>query len=265
MFSIFREGKEREILDLMDQMKSITSQLAATSKLNGELEEKIRQLEADKESLLREKRALEEAQQRLTIHRRELESQLESVRQEMEGKNTAIRLGEENVERLKSELLESARSKEGLEAEMTQRQALQVSEKDNLSQQNTWLEEELARLKSAHHSIKAELEKERSAVAQIRAELSLEHRKEKAALEARLQLSQTQLKSLQEKVVDLSFRTNQSHAQSQLEGKVGMLTTDLEEATKAKSHLEKKLKDGEEKFQEELASYKKRVCLRMRL
>ena len=167
--------------------------------------------------------------------------------------------------RLKSELLESARSKEGLEAEMTQRQALQVSEKDNLSQQNTWLEEELARLKSAHHSIKAELEKERSAVAQIRAELSLEHRKEKAALEARLQLSQTQLKSLQEKVVDLSFRTNQSHAQSQLEGKVGMLTTDLEEATKAKSDLEKKLKDGEEQFQEELASYKKRVCLRMRL
>ena len=58
MFSIFREGKEREILDLMDQMKSITTQLAATSKLNGELEEKIRQLEADKESLLREKRAL---------------------------------------------------------------------------------------------------------------------------------------------------------------------------------------------------------------
>ena len=166
---------------------------------------------------------------------------------------------------LKSELLESARSKKGLEAEMTQRQALQVSEKDNLSQQNTWLEEELARLKSAHHSIKAELEKERSAVAQIRAELSLEHRKEKAALEARLQLSQTQLKSLQEKVVDLSFRTNQSHAQSQLEGKVGMLTTDLEEATKAKSDLEKKLKDGEEQFQEELASYKKRVCLRMRL
>jgi len=89
----------------------------------------------------------------------------------------------------------------------------------------------------------------------------LEHRKEKAALEARLQLSQTQLKSLKEKVVDLSFRTNQSHAQSQLESKVSMLTTDLEEATKDKSDLEKKLKDSEEQFQEELASYKQRVCL----
>ena len=64
----------------------------------------------------------------------------------------------------------------------------------------------------------------------------MEHRKEKAALEARLQLSQCLLKTLQEKVVDLSFRTNQSHAQS--ESKVSMLTTDLKVPSMANSRRE---------------------------
>jgi predicted nucleic acid-binding Zn-ribbon protein len=98
-------------------------------------------------------------------------------------------------------------------------------------------------------------------ILQGKGEIMLEHRKEKAALEARLLVAQSQMKSMQEKLVNMTVANN-SHAP--LEHKVSVLTSELEAVNKAKSELEKRLDDSISVRKEEMLSVKKEeVCIHL--
>lgn len=90
--------------------------------------------------------------------------------------------------------------------------------------------QEAARWKDECLQTQAQLER-------FKADSSLEHRKEKAGLEARLQLALGQVKTMQEKVVSLTF----SAAGNQLEHKVAVLGADLKQAKEANQDLERRL------------------------
>ena len=109
------------------------------------------------------------------------------------------------------------------------------------------LEEKVSILEEEKNLLKSELKTEKDKIHLVKSQTALEHRKEKAVLEARVQLAQTQMKSMQEKLVNMTV-ANQT--QTPLEHKVSSLINDLEVAHKAKLDLEKKLKESDDLIKE---------------
>ena len=138
------------------------------------------------------------------------------------------------------ESLQTARDKFNTELDSVVRQ-LQL--RDESDARSSALEEKIAALEEEKNLLKLELKAEKDQVHLVKSQTALEHRKEKAVLEARVQLAQTQMKSMQEKLVNMTV-ANQS--QTPLEHKISILTNELEMALKNKLDLEKKLKKSDD-------------------
>ena len=123
----------------------------------------------------------------------------------------------------------------------------QLKLKGESNEKQQVLEEKIATLEGERDSLKSGLKMEKDKIQLVKSQTALEHRKEKAVLEARVQLANTQMKSMQEKLVNMTV-ANQS--QTPFEHKISTLTNDLEAALKAKLDLEKQLKESHDLLQE---------------
>ena len=115
------------------------------------------------------------------------------------------------------------------------------TERDVLLKKVSTLEQEISLSTTSKSELKSEKDQK-----------ALEHRKEKAVLEARVQLAQTQMKSMQQKLVNMTV-ANQS--QTPLQHKISTLTNELEAALKSKSELEKQVEQSNNRPQEVIDTY----------
>jgi chromosome segregation ATPase len=242
---------ENEKLDMEKQIAQLTLQLKSISSSNSDMESECGSLKSEKLQALQEKAQLE---QRISEIEKHLQSTVEGLLSQLKTKDTEIQFKiakvnelSSSVEVLKLQIETIVEEKETLEKDFVSQISTLNSEKETLLTRNVSVEHE-------NQELKSELAVEKTKILQGKGEIMLEHRKEKAALEARLLVAQSQMKSMQEKLVNMTVANN-SHAP--LEHKVSMLTNELEAVNKAKSELEKRLDDSMSVRKEEMLSVKK--------
>ncbi|XP_046458153.1 COP1-interactive protein 1-like isoform X4 [Daphnia pulex] len=231
-FEASRNELERQLTDANLKLKDHVELLQQSHLSRQQTEEQMEALEAKVCKLeLDLKKAVEEKGQ-LTNEM----MVLQAVQGEMRNLEVAM-------EQLTSEIQELSFKKANLE-----------KLREVLEEAKATAEEETRQLRRENQELKSELAAEKTKILQGKGEIMLEHRKEKAALEARLLVAQSQMKSMQEKLVNMTVANN-SHAP--LEHKVSVLTSELEAVNKAKSELEKRLDDSISVRKEEMLSVKK--------
>lgn len=249
---------EKEKEDLAQNLKTmelqitqLTHQLETVSSSYTEMEMECNRLKSNQLQAGQVKAHLEqmsrEVEANLQCKVTKLQSRMKNLEDELKSKSDEIVKLVDTADVLKLQLETTVREKETLERDMTERISALTTEKETLLTKTTSFEEE-------NQGLRAELAAEKSKTVQGKGEIVLEHRKEKAALEARLQIAQTQMKSMQEKLVNMTVANN---SQAPLEHKISILTSELEATIKAKSELEKKLEDSILTTKEEVHSFKK--------
>lgn len=242
---------EKEKLEMEQQISQLTLQVETFSLSYADLESERDRLKADRLEAVREKQLIEEkAREDEATFRSmvtELENQLKTIETELQSKVAQMTEFSCSTDVLKVQIEAIVEEKKIVEQEFSTRISNLTSENEMLVTKNNGLEVEIQELQS-------ELALEKTKTSQGKGEIVLEHRKEKAALEARLLVAQSQMKSMQEKLVNLTVANN---SQAPLEHKVNMLKNELEAANKAKSELVKRLDDSLVRGNQELLSVKK--------
>nr|CAH0104580.1 unnamed protein product [Daphnia galeata] len=242
---------ENEKLDMEKQIAQLTLQLESISSSYSDMESEYGILKSEKLYVLQEKSQLEEKfceiEKNLQSTVDGLLSKVKTADSELQSKIAKLNELSSLADALKLQIETIVQEKETLEKNFGTRISTLNSEKETLLTKNVMVERE-------NQDLKSELASEKTKILQGKGEIMLEHRKEKAALEARLLVAQSQMKSMQEKLVNMTVANN-SHAP--LEHKVSMLTNELEVLNKAKSELEKRLDDSMSVRKEEMLSVKK--------
>ncbi|XP_032783508.2 early endosome antigen 1 isoform X3 [Daphnia magna] len=242
---------EKEKLEMEQQISQLTLQVETFSKSYAGLESEYGRLKADQLLAAQEKKRIEEKSREVEANLRstvtELESQLKNMEAELQSRVAHVTELSGSVDILRSQIEASAQEKEILERNFFAKISTLTSENEMLVKKTSAFETEIQGLQS-------ELALEKTKTSQGKGDIALEHRKEKAALEARLSVAQSQMKSMQEKLVNLTVANN---SQAPLEHKVSLLTNELEAVNKAKIELEKRLDDSMVRTNQELHSVKK--------
>jgi chromosome segregation ATPase len=242
---------ENEKIDMEKQMAQLTFQLESISSSFSDMESECSILKSDKLQTLQEKAQLEQKfcdiEKNFQSTVEELQSQLKTTDAELQSQIAKVNEFSSSTHALKLQIETIVQEKETLEKDFGARISTLNSDKEMLLTKNASVERE-------NQELKSELAAEKTKILQGKGEIMLEHRKEKAALEARLLVAQSQMKSMQEKLVNMTVANN-SHAP--LEHKVSVLTSELEAVNKAKSELEKRLDDSISVRKEEMLSVKK--------
>lgn len=234
------EERECRLSKSQEKLSQLTAQLELISTLKVDSESKLSDLKAEQTRLKLEKDRLEKQQEANQTTLQSAQVELTVMATELEQKTSEVKQLEITVRSLKLELSESLAQKESLARALVEKtSALNETNNDSIA------------IQQDHQQLKADLEAEQRKILQLKAE-SLEHRKEKAALEGRLNLSEAQKKSMQEKLVNLTV-ANQS--QAPLEHKISTLTNELELASKKIVSLENKLKETEAYVKEEIVNF----------
>lgn len=234
-------------------IEQLTLQLETVSSSHSDMEKECNRLRADQQNARDVKAHVEqmsrEVEAKLQSTTAKLQSQLDAMELELKSKSVEIIELSNSTNALNLKLQITVEEKETLERNFIVKLSDLNSEKENLFNKHSSLEQEIRELK-------AELAAEKNKTLQGKGEINLEHRKEKAALEARLQVAQSQMKSMQEKLVNMTVANN---SQAPLEHKISMLTNELEAANKARSELEKQLAESKLRVKEEITYLKKEV------
>jgi chromosome segregation ATPase len=242
---------ENEKIDMEKQMAQLTFQLESISSSFSDMESECSILKSDKLQTLQEKAQLDQKfcdiEKNFQSTVEELQSQLKTTDAELQSQIAKVNEFSSSTHALKLQIETIVQEKETLEKDFGARISTLNSDKEMLLTKNASVERE-------NQELKSELAAEKTKILQGKGEIMLEHRKEKAALEARLLVAQSQMKSMQEKLVNMTVANN-SHAP--LEHKVSVLTSELEAVNKAKSELEKRLDDSISVRKEEMLSVKK--------
>ena len=240
-----------EKLDMEKQIAQLTLQLESISSLYSVMESECGILISEKLYVLQEKSQLEEKfceiEYNLQSTVNGLLSKVKTADSELQSKIAKLNELSSLADALKLQIETIVQEKETLEKNFGTQFSTLNSEKETLLTKNVMVERE-------NQDLKSELASEKTKILQGKGEIMLEHRKEKAALEARLLVARSQMKSMQEKLVNMTVANN-SHAP--LEHKVSMLTNELEVLNKAKSELGKRLDDSMSVRKEEMLSVKK--------
>ena len=251
-----RLEKEKEdlaqSLETMElQITQLTLQLETATSSYTEMENECNRLKSNQLQAVQVKAHLEQMSREVEANLQrtvaKLQTRMKNMEDELETKSEEVVKLSGTADALKQQLENAIKEKETLERDWTERVSALTAEKESLLTKSASFEEE-------NQGLRDELAAEKSKTAQGKSEIVLEHRKEKAALEARLQIAQTQMKSMQEKFVNMTVANN---SQAPLEHKISMLTSELEAAIKAKSELEKKFEDSILQTKEEVYSIKK--------
>lgn len=237
------EKEKQELAETIENMQQeitkLTLQLEQTTSSCSHLENERDRLKADRLQAVQEKDQLEKVSRDIETNRNTtvamLESRLKAMEAELQSKTTEVNEISGAADALREQLEAIVQEKQKLEQDLTGRIAAVLSEKESLLAKTATFEQE-------NQGLRAELAAEKSKTAQGKGEIILEHRKEKAALEARLQVAQSQMKSMQEKLVNMTVANN---SQAPLEHKIALLTSELEAANRAKIELEKQLSDSQ--------------------
>ncbi|XP_057368948.2 golgin subfamily A member 4-like isoform X2 [Daphnia carinata] len=242
---------ENEKLEMEQQISQLTLQVETFSKSCVGLETECIRLKADQLLVTQEKQRIEEKSREVEANLRstvtELESQLKTMEAELQSKVAQVTELSGSVDTISLQIEASAQEKEILERNFSAKISTLSTENEMLVKKTNAFETEIQGLQS-------ELALEKTKTSQGKGDIALEHRKEKAALEARLSVAQSQMKAMQEKLVNLTVANN---SQAPLEHKVSILTNELEAANKAKIELEKRLDDSLVRANQELHSIKK--------
>ena len=196
---------------------------------------------------------------------KECATQLKNVQLQLDSSTTINQKMDEECIRLKADLFQLSQTKETEILEMRNKIDQANAQLKEVADQKQALEIEFVELKRSIESstsflkqenqqMKRELVAEKEKAVLIKSETALEHRKEKAALEARLQLAMTQVKSMQEKLVAMTVA---NQAQAPLENKITSLTSELQAVCKTNTELEKKLQQATDGSENEVGSTKK--------
>lgn len=231
-FTAERRQYQQQVGTLQLENRQLIRQIEEISSANTDLCTELQEANASLEKLgqccssLRQERdahlvSLEsltvECQREREMTQRQQESQLTSKANEI-SRLTQV------VQSLERHLEQATKEKCAVEEQLSAQITSLTLEKENLNKQQATVEQE-------NRQLKAHVSAEKEKTCQMMRETTLEHRKEKAALEGRLQFAQAQMKSMQEKLINLTV-ANKPHAL--LEHDIRVLPNQLETASKAK-------------------------------
>ena len=245
------EKKDGRLKECVAQLKSLKLQLDSSLTVNKNIDDECCRFKRNLFQVTQEKSALEQEcrdiKSSLQVIEENLGSKLEFIKSELQSKEKEILRISNQLALVQVQLKEMENQKVTLEKELEELKRSFKSEKEMSLTSKSLLEDE-------NQQVKAELAAEKEKYLLVRGETALEHRKEKAGLEARLQLALIQVKSMQEKLVAMTVA---NQAQAPLENKITSLTSELQAVCKTKTELEKKLQQATDGVESEADLVKK--------